>query len=246
MKYADVIVDISHENVDRPFEYLIPDALENELQCGSQVIVPFGRGNRKMPGFVINIKDHASFAIDKLKSIECIAPKSTSLEGHMIELAAFIRHNYGSTMNRALKIVLPVKSKSKPVVQKMVCCSADPSDIDAAFEKYERDKRTAAKCRLLKELRTERVLPYDIVRHKLNISPSTLTSLEKEGLIRIDSRENLRDVLPKGAQGVYEICLNKEQRTIADDIWNRYQAGDLRPSLIRGITGSEKLRSILN
>ena len=54
-KYADVIVDISHEKVDRPFEYKIPDQLEEKICCGSQVMVPFGRGNKLISGFVIGL-----------------------------------------------------------------------------------------------------------------------------------------------------------------------------------------------
>ena len=240
MKYADVIVDISHDSVDRPFEYIIPEDLEEQVQCGSQVTVPFGRGSRKIQGFVINVKDCASFDESKLKSIHSVTPKSTSLEGHMIELAAFIRHNYGSTMNRALKIVLPVKRRSAPIVQKMVCCCADEETLAGALEKYTKDKRTAAKSRLLKEIISEKALPYDLVRHKLNIAPSTLGSLEKEGLIRIDAKENLRDVLPRGEKGTYEIRLNPQQQEVTDLIWQRYEDGDRRPSLIRGITGSGK------
>lgn len=240
MKYADVIVDISHDSVDRPFEYIIPDELEEQVQCGSQVQVPFGRGSRLVQGFVINVKGQASYDVQKLKPIRSVTPKSTSLEGHMIELAAFIRHNYGSTMNRALKIVLPVKKRSGPVVQKMVYCCADDETLRQAYETYQKDKRTAAKCRILKEMISEKVLPYEIVRHKLNIAPATLNSLEKEGLIRIDEKENLRDVLPKGGGGTYEIQLNPQQQEITDRIWQRYEDGDRRPSLIRGITGSGK------
>ena len=48
--YANVIVDISHERVDRPFQYRVPEALRGKIQVGSPVSVPFGAGNRrKMP-----------------------------------------------------------------------------------------------------------------------------------------------------------------------------------------------------
>ena len=43
-KFAEIIVDISHEKVDRPFEYIIPDDLSEEVRVGSQVEIPFGRG----------------------------------------------------------------------------------------------------------------------------------------------------------------------------------------------------------
>ena len=41
-KYADIIIDISQSNVDRPFRYRIPDELIDEVSVGSVVKVPFG------------------------------------------------------------------------------------------------------------------------------------------------------------------------------------------------------------
>ena len=44
MKYANVIVDISLEKLDRTFQYRVPEALESSLEAGMQVRVPFGNG----------------------------------------------------------------------------------------------------------------------------------------------------------------------------------------------------------
>ena len=43
--YAAVIVDISHEKVDRPFQYRIPENLRGKVQIGTCVQIPFGAGN---------------------------------------------------------------------------------------------------------------------------------------------------------------------------------------------------------
>ena len=240
MKYADIIVDISHDSVDRPFEYRIPEELQDSVTSGSQVMIPFGRGNRLVRGFVIRIKDCPQFDETRLKSIDSIAPKSKTMESNMLELAAFIRENYGSTMNRALKIVMPVKKSSAPVVRRFVSVQADQEKLLNALEKYGKDKRTVAKYRLLKEMVSEGMLPYEIVRDKLNISPATMKSLEKEGLIRIEEEDRLRNVLSAGSSAPYTIQLTPEQQEISDSIWNRYKQKDLRPSLIRGVTGSGK------
>ena len=42
MLYADVIVDISHENLDRTYQYRIPEHLEAEAVIGSPVCISFG------------------------------------------------------------------------------------------------------------------------------------------------------------------------------------------------------------
>ena len=238
--FADVIVDISHEKLDRPFEYIIPEELEGLIKVGSCVIIPFGRSDKKIKGFVLNIKEEAEFDKKRLKAIDSIPQENVPLESSMIELAYFIKTNYGSTMNKALKVTLPVKKSSKPLTEKFICLKIPDFEAERMIKKISSDKRYTARLRLLKELKEENMLPYPIVRDKLNISPSTLKSMEKDGLIRIDVKENLRDVLPKGAAGGYKITLNEDQRRCADDIWRRYKAGDKKPSLIHGITGSGK------
>ena len=44
--YASVIIEISHESLDRTFEYKIPERLEGKIEVGNMVKIPFGKGNR--------------------------------------------------------------------------------------------------------------------------------------------------------------------------------------------------------
>ncbi len=53
--YADIIVDISHEKLDRPFQYRVPDRLKNVLETGMCVEVPFGKGNKLLKGYCIGM-----------------------------------------------------------------------------------------------------------------------------------------------------------------------------------------------
>ena len=45
--YADIIIDITHEKLDKVFQYRIPSEREGILEVGTEVIVPFGRGNKE-------------------------------------------------------------------------------------------------------------------------------------------------------------------------------------------------------
>ncbi|MFR5074513.1 MAG: hypothetical protein ACLTDG_03620, partial [Lachnospiraceae bacterium] len=51
--YADIVIDISHESLDRPFQYRVPESLVGQVQPGMWVLVPFGRGNTQKKGFVL-------------------------------------------------------------------------------------------------------------------------------------------------------------------------------------------------
>lgn len=119
-KYADIIIDISHEAIDRTFQYMIPAGLEDSIEIGSQVQVPFGAGKKDRKGYVINITETPGFDLDKMKEISGIADKSLKIEGKLIKLAAWIRKNYGSTMIDALKTVMPVKEKVRKTSPRII------------------------------------------------------------------------------------------------------------------------------
>ena len=120
MKYAKIIVDISLDKIDRPFDYIIPDEMEGKVQAGTPVIIPFGKGNREIKGFVIDVVDKSDYDVSKLKSIKSVADSDVEAEQELIGLAWWIKEHYASTMNQALKTVLPVKQKVKQKENKTI------------------------------------------------------------------------------------------------------------------------------
>lgn len=96
--YAKVIVDITHEKLDKIFEYHIPAELEERLHAGVEVVVPFGKGNREIKGYVIGLSEHCEYDPNKVKSILSLAEKSVAIEGRLVALAAWMKEYYGGTM----------------------------------------------------------------------------------------------------------------------------------------------------
>lgn len=119
-RYADIIIDISHEAIDKTFQYIIPKELEEVIETGMQVLVPFGQGNRMRKGYVINITDSPSFDVNRMKQVADIPDKSLQIEGKLIKLAAWMRENYGSTMINSLKTVMPVKERIRKTDPKVL------------------------------------------------------------------------------------------------------------------------------
>ena len=112
-EFANVIVDISHERLDRTFQYRIPERLKDRLQPGSRVRIPFGGGNRMIEGYVTELTDRAEYEPDRMKEIGEIAGGGLAVESELIALAGWIKEHYGSTMIQALKTVMPVKDRVK-------------------------------------------------------------------------------------------------------------------------------------
>ena len=115
--YAKIIVDISHEKLDKGFDYRIPEHLKDKIFPGVLVNIPFGKGNRLIQGYVLEIKETASYDETKIKDIANVVEKSIPIESRLITLAWYIKENYGSTMNQALKTVIPIKETKKDVVK---------------------------------------------------------------------------------------------------------------------------------
>ena len=107
-RYANIIIDISHEKVDKTFQYKVPVMLEDTLEAGMCVHVPFGAGNHLRKGYVIERTEQAEFPPERMKEIAAIVKDGVSVEADAIRLAAWMKKTYGCTMIAALKTVLPV------------------------------------------------------------------------------------------------------------------------------------------
>ena len=241
-RFANIIVDISHEKVDRPFQYRIPEALMGQLEVGMAVMIPFGLGNKRIKGYVMEITDRAEYDEHKLKAVDSIVKDGVSAQSDSMKLAWWIRENYGSTMIAALKTVLPVKKKLKQVVRKTIVCKVDTETAAARAEEFAQ-KHQNAKARLMQELARQPALPQPLVTGKLNVTGQTIQALEKAGLIEVQAEGTYRNVLPENIAVLnswQKKQLSESQQAIVDSILHDFRADVRRTYLIHGVTGSGK------
>ena len=96
--YADIIVDITHEKLDKIFQYRIPKEMEGRLQTGMEVLIPFGRANRETKGYVIGFSEKCNYDPEKIKEITQISQNHIAIEAKLVALAAWMKEHYGGTM----------------------------------------------------------------------------------------------------------------------------------------------------
>ena len=108
METADMVkvaVSAAPYSIDKPYSYLVPDALAAAAVPGVRVMVPFGRGNKESEGLIL-----ARVQEPKLpgsKAIRQILDSEPVLDKAGIDLALWMRGRYFCTVFEAVKTILP-------------------------------------------------------------------------------------------------------------------------------------------
>ena len=225
--FADIIIDIKHEKLDKIFQYRIPDSLEAELKPGMEVIVPFGKGNRSTKGYVTGITDSCSYDLSKVKEIADISRDSVEIEAKLIALAAWMKENYGGTMIQALKTVLPIKQKENARVKKYLRLLLDEKTGREKLDFY-LEKNQKARARLMAALLDHPVLEYDLAVKKLHSTLPVIRALEEQGVLALESEQVYRNPGRGGSREAPEIVFTPEQQAAVSRFAQDYRAGNVR------------------
>ena len=228
--YAEIILNSEALEIDRPFTYKIPVELEEKVQVGQIVKVPFGMGNKTSEGFVLSIKEenevNISFRVKKVSSIVTAQP---IINEDDINLINFLREKYLCKYIDAFRLLIPVgimkgaKSKSKKVIvfksDDLSCIQKPEGYIDIInFLRENSGKYT----------KSELINVNSISQYKLNkLIEKGLLVVEEETVFRYNNRTYNID---------YEKELTFEQKYVLDE----YNNSDNNLFLLKGVTGSGK------
>ncbi len=240
MIFADMIVDISHEKLDRSFQYLVPQELEEQIGVGMVAEIPFGKGNHIRKGYVIGLSDRPAYETGKMKSIIRLLNGEETTESRLIALAAWMRERYGATMIQALKTVIPVKEAVKAKEKKQILLTASREEAAALLSQLETG-RCRARARLLRALLSEGKLDYTKAAKELGATQNVWKPLEEAGILSIRQEEIYRiPENPSAAPGEGEWDLSPSQKEAVSLIKEEWDQGNKRPVLLHGVTGSGK------
>lgn len=237
MKFANVIVDISAKELDRGFQYIVPPALEAVLKVGDRVTIPFGKTTRK--GYIIEFSNEPEIELDRLKEITGLVDRNVSTDSRFVQLAHWMKQRYGSTMNQALKTVIPIRKSVERRVNKTVHLLISKSEALKLAKECEEKNRLAA-FRVLMALCDKNDMDLQALCKACSTSASTVTRLEDKGLLEIYSTEAFRNEFNHGNMVPKEIALNEEQKEVSNAIIDEINCGDNTTCLIKGVTGSGK------
>lgn len=237
--YADIIVDITHEKLDKIFQYRIPKEMEGRLQTGMEVLIPFGRANRETKGYVIGFSEKCNYDPEKIKEIIQIIQNHIAIEAKLVALAAWMKEHYGGTMIQALKTVLPIKQQEKQKEQRSIRLLLDRREAKERLS-YFLSKNQTARARVVAALLDRPILPYEYVTRQLKVTAAVLRAMEEQGILQIEAEVVYRNPVTAKRTKQQSFCYTEAQQAAIHTFCEEYRRGKRGTYLVYGVTGSGK------
>lgn len=245
--YAQVIVDINHSNLDRVFEYSIPEEFREIIVRGMRVLAPFGGGNKLTEGFVIGTSDVSAYDSTRLKAIVKPMESYSVLLDCQLELAKWMKEQYNCLLVDALRLMIPAQLRGQKVREKtvrVVRLMLDEEGLEQAFSALmsaNGECKAPQQKRVLQLLASaEDALGVKELYEFLPGCQSALGALMKKGHVEVFERSVLRRPYKsvKNAREVGHKPTTDQQRVI-NEVNEAMERGEGQ-FLLKGVTGSGK------
>ena len=246
--YAEVIINSNAKALNRIFDYIVPEFMEETIKIGARVFVPFGKGKKLEDGFIINLKEESEIAQNediKLKEIAKIEIKESLTEENIV-LAKLMARKYFCNISDCIKLMLPpgtggkeLANRAKEKVGNFVFLKKDIDEINLDIEngKIKSDKHI----RVLKFLMENDGVYISDLEILTDVNRSVFKTIEKNGYIEIVEKQIERNpFVNKNIERDEPRVLNEEQKRCFDGICFSIENNEFSKNLIYGITGSGK------
>lgn len=217
-----VLVQLSSQNIDKIFDYIVPNDLESSIKVGIRVLVPFGR--QTLEGFVLEIKDNSD---RDLKEIYSILDRDIVLNDELLLLGKQIQKSTLSTLISAYQVMLPKALKAKAGV--------------LVSKKYQTFYQLKDKSYLASSSAQEKILK--LFSDKKTISRKELLAISSSALSTLIEKKVLSEIKKEDYRIKYEVNKDKKkvltpsQQKVVNSVLENQQNV---PFLLFGVTGSGK------
>ena len=227
---AKVLVEISNINIDKTFNYIIPDIFIDKIKVGIRVKVEFV--NKIIEGFVIEIIDNNDTNYD-LKEIISIVDEEPILNDELIKLGKFMSKKYFSTLISCYQTMLPkaLKAKNNSTINKKIIKEVK---LSPEYEKINIEKLNDTQKKIINTLIEKNSSQIEVLN---KISSSSVKTLIKKGILVVEEKEKYRLNINYNKERK-NIILSEDQERAKKEILSNI--GDQVTFLLHGVTGSGK------
>ncbi|EOQ39758.1 primosomal protein N' [Butyricicoccus pullicaecorum] len=201
MPVCGVAVSAATYAIDKLYDYSIPEPLIPAVKVGCRVLVPFGRGNKKVEGMVLVLRPEA-YSAQRLKPVTEVLDEEPVLDATQIKLGIWLREHLYCTFFDCLRLMLPSglwfqRKETYTLVQQPILSLSQP--LQEIMDLFSEDvpERTVEEIRrftngrctgvMLSQLEAEGYLVY----HS-NIKQKTLDKTERILSLAIDPAEAMQ------------------------------------------------------
>lgn len=219
-----VLVELSNKNIDRVFDYSVPDCFLDKIKLGIRVKVPFGK--MELEGFVVEVKDSSDVEV---KDILDVIDDEAILNSELLELGKKMQEDTLATLISCYQIMLPkaLKAKNGQVINKKFDTYYYLNKDIVCYGKLSTSQEKIINLCMEKEF----VLRKELV----DISLSSLNTLIKKNILLEKKLEHYRLSYNEKIEPKKE--LTNDQKSVVDEVLANT---GYFPYLLFGVTGSGK------
>ncbi|AOT68418.1 primosomal protein N' [Geosporobacter ferrireducens] len=176
--FAEIYINQKSNHTDRAFTYQISADLVERIHVGSRVMVPFGRGNNLIEGYVVQLRSYAEIDQAHIKTVQAVVEEEYALNQELIDLAQWMKEQYLCRFIDAVQCILPTGSTLK---RERVYSLARELNIHTAIESV--TEKQQAILRLLDQYGS---MNESQLQSKLEGAVKELNKLLRKKMIRVE------------------------------------------------------------
>ncbi|MCA9057931.1 MAG: DEAD/DEAH box helicase family protein, partial [Planctomycetaceae bacterium] len=234
VRVADVVFNLP---LERPYTYLIPEALQSLLGPGQRVKAPLGRGNRSVVGYCVAVRSTQTPS-HRLKPLEEVLDREPLLDPMMLELTRWIGERYLCGWGQVLESVIPAGVRRKSGTRLIQCYTLN-GDAATRLPHLKLPKKQQQVLAVLQEVGT--AVSAAELCERAECGPTVLAALRrKELILPLRVRSDVDGDVIVGSPQTEPLQLNQQQQAALEGILANIRGRKHRTLLLHGVTGSGK------